>query len=86
MLGLTHDLEISVRRVAVHRCLSRTGVATFVPNLDVLYSQVAAAIVILNNRKQKQGNEERGAGDRAAHLSLSGCEAPVGCHPTVTRS
>lgn len=57
MLGLTYNLEISVRRVAVHHCLSCAGIATFVPNLDILYSQVAAAIIILNDRKQKEGDK-----------------------------
>lgn len=71
MLGLTYNLEISVCRVFVHHCLSRTGVSTFVPNLDILYSQVTAAIVILNNRKQKQGDGTSvRAGDGAVYSSL----------------
>ncbi len=64
MPGLTYNLEISVRRVAVHHCLSRAGVATFVPNLDVLYSQVAAAIVTLNDKKQKQGDKKKRMGKK----------------------
>lgn len=52
MLGLTYNLEISICCIAVHDCLSRAGVATFMPNLDVHYSQVTAAITILRIRKQ----------------------------------
>lgn len=51
MLGLTYNLEVSVCSIAVHHCLSQAGVATFVPNLDILYSQVTAAIVTLDNSK-----------------------------------
>lgn len=58
-MGLTYNLEISIRGVAVHHCLSRAGVATFVPNLYVHYSQVTAAVVALNSRKQRQGDERR---------------------------
>lgn len=53
-LGLTYNLEVSVCSVAVHHRLSHAGVATFMPNLDILYSQITAAIFTLHNRKWKQ--------------------------------
>lgn len=38
MLALTYNLEVSICSVIVHHGLSCAGVATFVPDLDVLYS------------------------------------------------
>lgn len=60
ILGLTYNFKISVCYVVVHHSLSRAGVATFVPNLDVLYSQVSAAIITLNNRTIKEDGREKG--------------------------
>lgn len=62
MLRLTYNLEITVGSVTVHNSLSRAGVATFVPNLSVQYSQVANTIFVLNDRKPKgeKDNEKSG--------------------------
>lgn len=46
----THNFEVGVGRVAVHHRLCRACVAAFVPNLDILDSQVASAIFILRNK------------------------------------
>lgn len=87
--GLTHNFEVSVCCVVVHHRLSRAGVATFVPNLDVLYSQVTAAIITLNHRKIKDDGKEKGRmkrvrqsctyssfADNTSKVS-SGCKRPV---------
>lgn len=58
MLRLTYNLEITVGSVTVHNSLSRAGVATFVPNLSVQYSQVANTIFVLNDRKQQHNRRK----------------------------
>lgn len=57
---LTYNLKVSVRCIAVHHSLSCAGVTTLVPNLDVLYPQVTAAVVAL--RGQTEGHEENRKG------------------------
>lgn len=58
-MELTYNLEITIGGVVVYDSLSRAGIATFVPNLDILYSQVTDAIFALNDRKQSEMREER---------------------------
>lgn len=56
--ALTHNFEVRVGRVTVHHRLCLARVAAFMPNLDILYSQVTSAIFVLRNKIIKK-NERR---------------------------
>lgn len=48
----TYNFQICICRVTVHHCLSCARVAPFMPDLDILYSQVTAAIIALGHQRQ----------------------------------
>lgn len=86
VLVLTYNLEISICCITVHHGLSRAGVATFVPNLGVLYSKVTSAVFALDSREQ---NEEEKYLSLAENTSRMLSEKSVRCkmsHSTITRS